>query len=177
MTAFYLLAAAFAAVLTLGLQQINVERRAMLAAALTSPLIGCSHWVLFKVLPGPTDWLDFTGYVAGGSAGIVASMWLHPLLVRWFERNEPVHTGADESEWDRLAEMQRIATEISDDAAQLDIRSYCGVDRLGDRTWYDTRIAEMSGNAADVRRALRYLSLRGQLLVHPVQKHLVRIAQ
>ena len=58
MTAALLFAATFAAVCTLGLQQINVERRWMIAAAATSPLIGLAHLALFKVLPGPTDALE-----------------------------------------------------------------------------------------------------------------------
>lgn len=78
MTAALLFAATFAAVLTLGIQQINVEQRHMLAAAATSPLIGIAHLVLFKVLPGPTGALEIAAYLAGGSAGIVAGIWAHP---------------------------------------------------------------------------------------------------
>ena len=85
-TALLLFAATFAVVFTLGLQQLNVERGHMLAAAVTSPLIGLSNLVLFKVLPGPTDALQIGAYLLGGSVGIVASMWMHPQLVALFRR-------------------------------------------------------------------------------------------
>lgn len=90
MTAALLFAASFAVVFTLGVQQINVERRSMLAAAITSPMIGLSSIVLYKLLPGPTGPLDLFAYLAGGAAGIVASIWAHPLLVRLFQRLETI---------------------------------------------------------------------------------------
>lgn len=81
MTFALLFSAAFAAVFTLGIQQFNVERGYRLAAFCTSPLIGLSHLVLFKVLPGPTDAIEISAYLLGGAFGIVASMWVHPQLV------------------------------------------------------------------------------------------------
>lgn len=82
MTALALFAATFAVVFLLGLQQINVERRSIVAAALTSPLIGLATLVQFKVLPGPTDAADLLGYLLGGAAGIAAAVWLHPAMAR-----------------------------------------------------------------------------------------------
>ena len=94
MTAALLFAATFAVVFCLGIQQINVERHDMLAAFITSPLIGLSNLVLFKVLPGPTGPLDYAAYLLGGAIGIVASMWAHPRLVTMFRSPtaHPAHT-------------------------------------------------------------------------------------
>ncbi|MES2959771.1 MAG: hypothetical protein V4792_16400 [Pseudomonadota bacterium] len=83
MTALLLFAATFGAVFALGLQSLNVNGGHKLLAALTSLLIGISHLVLFKVLPGPTDALQIAGYLLGGPLGILASMWAHPQLVAW----------------------------------------------------------------------------------------------
>ena len=86
MTAALLFAATFAVVFTMGIQQMNVESRHVLAAFFTSPLIGLSNLVLFKFLPGPTEPLEIAAYLAGGAVGIVASMWAHPLLAALFPR-------------------------------------------------------------------------------------------
>lgn len=175
MTAALLFAATFAVVFTLGLQQINVERRDMLAAFATSPLIGISNLVLFKVLPGPTDWLDHAGYLAGGAIGIVASMWMHPVLVRMFERLPAPVTLLDDHAR-RMGERLRLATEMADDIARSDIESHCTFERMGRHTWYDTTAPSREGIEVEggIDKATRYLDLRGHLIRHPQQKHLVR---
>lgn len=175
MTAALLFAATFAVVFTLGLQQINLERRDMLAAFATSPLIGISNLVLFKVLPGPTDWLDHAGYLAGGAIGIVASMWMHPVLVRMFERLPAPVTLLD-NHARRMGERLRLGTELADEVARSDIESYCSFEKMGRFTWYDTSTCHPEGAEveAGVDKAVRYLDLRGTLVRHPVQRHLVR---
>lgn len=187
MTAALLFAATFAAVFTLGIQQINVERRHMLAAAATSPLIGLAHLVLFKVLPGPTDALEIAAYLAGGSAGIVAGIWAYPHLLTLLGARRPAPevapappadaTSAPPSLVDQLGETLRLATAIADDHARTDIESYCTVERQGWNTWYDTSspIALHGPDAAEtIATALRYLQLRGRVVTHPAKAHLVR---
>jgi len=76
----------------------------------------------------------------------------------------------------RLGERLRLATEIADDAARCEIESYCGVETLGTRDWYDTLAVTPEGAEIEggVDKALRYLDLRGHVQHHPVQTHLVR---
>jgi hypothetical protein len=179
-TAPLLFAAMFAVVFTLGLQQLNVEHRHMLAAFFTSPLIGISNLVLFKVLPGPTGWIDIAGYLLGGALGIVACMWMHPHMVALFVRREvPAGPGdpptpADHAE--RLGETLRLATELADDIARTYIENHCIFDRVGRFTWYDTTKPKSEGFDIDggITKALRYLDLRGRVIHHPQQSHLVR---
>ena len=79
----------------------------------------------------------------------------------------------------RLGERLRLATDIADDAARCEIESYCGIETLGTRDWYDTLAVSPKGPEYErgVDRALRYLDLRGHMQRHPVQKHLVRFAR
>lgn len=186
MTAALLFAATFAAVITLGLQQINVERRHVLAAVLTSPLIGLSHLVLFKLLPGPTDALEIAAYLAGGSAGIAAAIWAHPRIVGLLARRRAAGTQAAQASAaalqaaaDRLGETLRLATAIADDAARADIECWCTYQRMGLHTWYDST-SVCPDHAKEYREgidtAVRYLRLRGRLVEHPMQPHLVRFA-
>ena len=200
MTAALLFAATFAVVLTLGVQQINVERRLVLAAAVTSPLIGLSQLVLFKVLPGPTLWVEIAAYLAGGSAGIVASIWAHPRLVRLFaamrgQRAAVARDAGDDTSGgedlltiahdiaqhhaERLGETLRLATQIADESARADVEINCTFQQMGNHTWYDTASPAtlLGADAADmVATALRYLRLRDRVVTHPTQSHLVRFA-
>ena len=86
MTAAWLLLATFFVVFALGLQSLNVNGGHRLLAVLTSLVIGASNLVLFKLLPGPTHWLEIAAYLAGGPLGIVASMAAHPQLLRLVQR-------------------------------------------------------------------------------------------
>ena len=205
MTAALLFAATFAAVFTLGIQQLNVERRHVLAAAATSPLIGLAHLALFKVLPGPTALVEITAYLAGGSAGIAAGIWAHPRLAallgarRLQPATRPLTLGdvalttppwaldkpqpppappAEHAE--RLGETLRLAQQIADEAARADIEGWCGFVRIGRVTWYDTdTTATLHGReeAEYVATAVRYLTLRERIAMHPTQPHLVRFEQ
>lgn len=83
-SALTLLAASFAVVFLLGLQQLNVQAGHRLAAFGTSILISGSTLVQLKLLPGPTTALDLVAYIAGSAVGVVASMAAHPRLVRAF---------------------------------------------------------------------------------------------
>lgn len=202
MTAALLFAATFAAVCTLGLQQINVERRWIVAAALTSPAIGAAHLVLFKVLPGPTDALEIAAYLAGGSAGIAASIWAHPRLAALIGSRSRaasaslvaalqspaganLRAAADDDFDDvlnehaeRLGETLRLATQIADEAARADIETNCAFERIGKHTFYDVESTEVlhGPEFADmVATAVVYLRLRGQIVEHPTQANLLRI--
>lgn len=178
MTAALLFAATFFAVWTLGIQQINVERRMLVAAAVTSPLIGLAHLALFKVLPGPTDALEIAAYLAGGSAGIVASIWAHPRLVAWWAGCMRVPAAASSSaatqRAERLGETLRLATQIADESARSDIECRCSRVHMGANTWYDTRCLHDRDELEIVDVALRYLRLRDSVAVHPTQHYLVR---
>lgn len=185
-----LFAASFAVVFSLGLQQINVERRSMLAAALTSPLIGISSIVLYKVLPGPTAWLDLVAYLAGGMAGIVASMWLHPLMlrlwVRLFGPPAPRPEDAEDAElfasWNRSMEERRLeervlAAEIADESSRSDLACFCTFTVTNGEKWYDTTDTGFAEHMREsVDKALRYLDLRGHITRHPHNPQLVRLA-
>lgn len=94
MTALLLFASTFCVVFALGLQSLNVNGGHRLMAFLTSFAIGASNLVLFKVLPGPTAWLEIGAYLFGGPFGIVASMLAHPHLVRLMRRPRRAGTSA-----------------------------------------------------------------------------------
>jgi hypothetical protein len=188
MTAALLFAASFVVVLALGLQQINVERRSILAAALTSPLIGLATFVQIKLIPGPTGVLDVLGFLLGGSAGIVSAIALHPHLLRlagrWVPRTvewvppEPAAPApAPNDRAEHLGETIRLAMAIADDAARCEIEVYCHARAMaGSYTWWDT-LAPTTDEpivAQDIARALAYLQRREIVVRHPVQAHLVR---
>lgn len=190
MTALLLFIATFAAVFTLGVQQINVERRHMLAAAVTSPLIGLAHLALFKVLPGPTLAIEIAAYLAGGSAGIVASIWAHPRLAAALgalrrarapagaasAQHAPDTVAELQARIERLGETLRMATRIADYSARSDIETGCPHKFVDGYTWFDiARTRDMTPNEYGiVSAAVRYLSLRGHIVLHPDQPHLVR---
>src|SRR5438105_4187870 len=73
-----------------------------------------------------------------------------------------------------LGETLRLARAISDDAARSDIESNCVRMREGDHQWYDTEVVENSDVQAMVRRSLRYLVLRGHVVLHPTVAAFVR---
>jgi hypothetical protein len=77
----------------------------------------------------------------------------------------------------RLGERLRLAQQIADEAARAEIECNCAAERLGTRSWYDTKRSNAGGDPVyfeGVQRALRYLDLRGRVIRHPVQIHLVR---
>lgn len=170
MTAALLFAASFAFVFTLGIQQLNVERRLQLAAFITSLLIGLSQLVLFQVLPGPVHALEVLAFLLGNGVGIVTSMRMHPHLVAMFARR-PTST-AEHAE--RLGETLRLATALADDVARSDIESFCvSADAEGEE-WFDTHRPDVDFESGCVAKAVRYLDLRHRVIHHPQQPHLVR---
>ncbi|MEW6562725.1 MAG: hypothetical protein AB1400_05765 [Pseudomonadota bacterium] len=84
MSALFIFAATFAVVLFLGLQSLNVNGGHKMLAVLTSFGISAANLFILKIMPGPTDWLDVFAYLTGGPLGILASMYLHPHVVRLF---------------------------------------------------------------------------------------------
>ncbi len=86
MNALFIFAATFAVVLFLGLQSLNVNGGHKAAAVLTSFGIGAANLFILKVMPGPTGWPEITAYLTGGPLGILASMHLHPWMVRMIQR-------------------------------------------------------------------------------------------
>jgi hypothetical protein len=80
---------------------------------------------------------------------------------------------------ERLGEQLRLAKKIADRSARCEVESYCTFERMGRFTWYDTHSLSKEGVfvQGDVADEVRYLDLRGRLIRHPVQKHLVRFAR
>ena len=83
MTYAALFASAFITVFLLGVQQLNVHGRHYLAAGITSLGIGGAQIFLWRLIPTASAW-EIAATLAGGPAGIVAAMWLHPILIRRF---------------------------------------------------------------------------------------------
>ncbi|WP_435626969.1 hypothetical protein [Candidatus Ferrigenium straubiae] len=86
MSALFIFTATFAVVPFLGLQSLNVNGGHKTAAVLTSFGIGAANLFILKIMPGPTGWLDVAAYLTGGPLGILASMHLHPWMVRMFKK-------------------------------------------------------------------------------------------
>lgn len=84
MSALFIFVATFAVVLFLGLQSLNVNGGHKLLAVLTSFGISAANLFILKIMPGQTDWMDALAYLTGGPLGILASMHLHPYVVRVF---------------------------------------------------------------------------------------------
>lgn len=77
----------FGTVFALGLQSLNVNGGHTALAFINSFLIGTCNLVLLKTIPQPTDGLMIAAYLLGGPFGIVASMKVHPYLVRLLRKN------------------------------------------------------------------------------------------
>lgn len=77
---------------------------------------------------------------------------------------------------DRLGETIRLAFAIADDHARADIEVHCAYVPMGPYHWWATNnvYTEEPELLADIQTALRYLQLRGLVVLHPVQGHLVR---
>lgn len=85
MTELTLFASSFLVVLLLGLQSLNVNNGHFILAALTSLGIGSMQMVMFKLAPH-ANWTEIAAFIGGGPLGIMASMWLHPRMVRLLKR-------------------------------------------------------------------------------------------
>ena len=87
---------------------------------------------------------------------------------------QPISSLAEFGE--RLGEQLRLAKKLADDSARSDVETYCTYQRMGRLTWYDTHSLSKEGVfvGEDVTDQVRYLDLRGRLIRHPVQRHLVR---
>lgn len=81
-TALLLFASTFVAVFALVLQSLNVNGGHRVLACITSLFISGSNLVLFKTLPGDTDWLQIAAYLLGGPVAVLAGMVMHPHLVK-----------------------------------------------------------------------------------------------
>lgn len=72
----------FMLVFALGLQSLNVNGRHYIAAFFTSFAIGGGNIILFKLTPGANG-VEIFAFMIGGPFGIIASIWVHPRVVRW----------------------------------------------------------------------------------------------
>lgn len=87
MNALFLFFATFALVLFLGLQSLNVNGGHRLLSSITSFGIGAANLTVLKIMPGPTGWIEIAAYLIGGPLGILASMAIHPWMVRRLGRS------------------------------------------------------------------------------------------
>lgn len=83
MTEFYLFVAAFITVFALGFQQQNVAGRHFVAAVFTSIAIGSAQLFLWRLAPTATP-TEIIATLAGGPVGILAAMYAHPRIARWW---------------------------------------------------------------------------------------------
>lgn len=89
MNALLLFASTFALVLFLGLQSLNVNGGHRLLSFVTSFGIGAANLSVLKIMPGPTNGLEVAAYLLGGPFGILASISIHPVMVRILGRRKP----------------------------------------------------------------------------------------
>lgn len=89
MNALLLFASTFALVLSLGLQSLNVNGGHRLLSFVTSFGIGAANLTVLKIMPGPTNGLEVAAYLLGGPFGILASISIHPWMVRMLGRRKP----------------------------------------------------------------------------------------
>lgn len=75
--------ASFVSVFALGLQSLNVNQGQYGLASATSLVICTGSLGLFKVLP-ESGVPQMLAYYVGCNLGIIASMWSHPRLTRWW---------------------------------------------------------------------------------------------
>jgi hypothetical protein len=85
MNELYLFLAAFLTVFALGFQQQNVIGRHYFAAVITSLAIGSAQLFLWRIAPTATP-PEIAATLAGGPVGIVAAMYAHPRIARWWKR-------------------------------------------------------------------------------------------
>lgn len=181
MTALGLFLASFAVVFSLGAQQLNVNANRRSLAFVTSLFISLATLIQFKVLPGPTSWLEIAAFMLGNAAGIVTCMWAYPQLVRLLGfRSKP--TGPLPPEPDehavKLGETLRLGMQIADYSARSDIESMCQQVEQGPLTWWDTRQTDDDEYTRTyVHNACAFLYLRGRLVRHPQHAHLVRFSR
>ena len=83
MTELSLFLAAFITVFALGFQQQNVAGRHYLAAVFTSMAIGSAQLFLWRLAPTATP-TEIMATLAGGPAGIIAAMWAHPRIAKFW---------------------------------------------------------------------------------------------
>ena len=80
----FLFGATYLLVMFLGLQQLNVSGNHKFLAVVTSFGISAANITILKIMPGPTGWVEVIAYLAGGPAGILTSMAVHPWMVAKF---------------------------------------------------------------------------------------------
>lgn len=84
MTELTLFCSTYILVFALGLQSLNVNNGHFVLAALTSFVVGSGQMVLYKLAPD-ASWAEIAAYLCGGPLGIMTSMKVHPVLVRWMK--------------------------------------------------------------------------------------------
>jgi hypothetical protein len=184
MTALALLVASFAVVFCLGVQQLNVNANRRVLAFFTSLAISAATLIQFKVLPGPTTWLETGAFMLGSALGIVASMAAYPHLVRLLRFRSKLAPAPAPQQPDEhavtLGETLRLGLQIADYASRSDIESMCVPVRFDDKgvTWYDTaKVDDDEYTRTYVHNACAFLHLRRKLIRHPAHAHLVRFSR
>lgn len=84
-----LFGSSFIAVLLFGFQSQIVRDKHKKMAFFTSLCIGCSQLVFFKYVPGATP-IEALFWILGGSCGIVASIEVHNVWLRYFPKHNHI---------------------------------------------------------------------------------------
>lgn len=181
MTALALLMASFAVVFFLGVQQLNVTANRRGFAFVTSLFISAATLIQFKVLPGPTTWLEIAAFMLGSALGIEASMAAYPRLVKLlrFRTKTPAPALQQPDEHAvKLGETLRLGMQIAEYSSRSDIESMCVQVQHGRERWWDTQqIEDDEYTRQYVHNACAFMHLRGRLVRHPVHAHLVRFSR
>ncbi|GAB2913969.1 hypothetical protein [Paralcaligenes ginsengisoli] len=73
-------------------------------------------------------------------------------------------------------DISRLAIEIADEAAAMDINAYCIKTTIDNRAWLNTQRSKYSADdLAVIARATRYLDARGMLARHAQNRNLVAL--
>jgi hypothetical protein len=72
-------------------------------------------------------------------------------------------------------ETEMLAYRIADDAAKIDLESFCYRPSGPESEWLNAKEVDGSEEKKCVRRAVRYLELRGKLKRHPDKPELVQV--
>lgn len=88
MDAALVFGAQFVMIFLLGIQSLNVNGKHYVSAAITSALLGVFGFYLTGTIAAAHQQGMFSviwwSFVTAGPLGIITSMKLHPVLVRWF---------------------------------------------------------------------------------------------
>jgi hypothetical protein len=156
-----------------------------------APLVGLAGQPFWLIFASRTNAWGLMFTIAAFSAVYAHGawrQWKRPAPRELAEQPQPFDSAlaADVlEEHERRCRLVLLAGRIADEAALSDILSNCPAERMGNAVWYDTARAgagpgEPEGDEAEIEAvalAVQYLDMRGFMLYHPTQRHLVRVAK